>query len=259
MRRLSQNQAALACQSRLWGAHMNKQFSDREVYWSNRSMSRLGQDLSGERVLTLIIDSMDHAKWALPRSGYLAAKQFNSLQRPHMDCTAVICHGHSVTVAFAEPHIVKGSDFTCELILYVLDQLTRAGLDLREYHINIQADNCSKECKNNGVVRLVSFLCSRRSIRSARLLFCVSGHSHEDVDQFFSLLGSFLQTQSELHDPPQFMNALKSYLGNRAVRPDEPMRDVVKIDRFRDWMPGLFQMFVLVDFHHKMFCLNFVC
>ena len=85
-----------------------------------------GQDLSGEKVLTL-----DHRfRWTTPR--YLAAKQFNSLQRPHMDCIAVICHGHLVTVAFAEGHIIKGSDFTCEHSLYALDYLTRAGLDLTD-------------------------------------------------------------------------------------------------------------------------------
>lgn len=69
-------------------------------------------------------------RWTTPK--YLAAKQFNSLQRPRMDCIAVICHGHLVTVAFAEGHIIKGSDFTCEPSLYALDYLTPAGLDLTD-------------------------------------------------------------------------------------------------------------------------------
>eukprot|EP00435_Cladocopium_sp_Y103_P043325 s2636_g12.t1 len=236
MKRLGSNQAALMAQSKLWGAHMKKQFSDRECYWNYRSLSRIGSDVDGQSTLTLIIDSMDHAKWSLPRTAAMAAKQFNNVVRPHMECCAVIVHGHLVCVAFAEHHIVKGADFTCELLVHVMHKLTQSGLDLRDYEVNIQSDNCTKETKNNSTCRLLAYLTSRRAIRRARMHYCMSGHSHEDIDQYFSLLGAFLGTQNELHNPRQFMDALKVYMQNESVRPNEKLRDVIKIEAVRDWM-----------------------
>ena len=190
-------------------------------------------------MLTLIVDSMDHGKWCIPRSAVLEAKQFNSFSRPHMDCTAVLAHGHLVAVAFVESHVVKGADYTCELLCYVFDKLTRSGVDLRNYEIQVQSDNCTKECKNNSVLRLLGVLTSRRAVRCSRLQFCMSGHSHEDVDQFFGLLASFLSTKPELYTPEHFMNALTEYLSNRAVRSHEALRDVVKVECVRDWIHGI--------------------
>ena len=236
MKRLGGNQNALDAQSKLWGEHMALQYADREIYWSNRSMSRLQKDLDGESTLTLIIDSMDHSKWALPRSALLAAKQFNSMVRPHLDCTAVIIHGHLLAIAFAENHVIKGANYTCELLLWVLNKLTESGLDLRQFEINTQSDNCSKEAKNNSVLRLLSYLVSRRSVRCARMHFCMTGHSHEDVDAFFSLLGAFLGTEPELHDPGAFMQALERYMKNSSVRQHEKLREIIKIDKTRDWI-----------------------
>lgn len=236
MKRLSNNEEALKAQSILWGLHMNKQFADREVYWSNRTLSRIGKDCAGQKTLTLIVDSMDHAKWAIPQSEALAAKSFNNLVRPHMDCTAILCHGHLVAVAFTEHQVIKGGDYTCELLCHTFDKLTQTGPDLREYEIHLQCDNCSKEGKNNAVVRLLGYLCSKRSIRAARLHSCVSGHSHEDVDQFFSLLGAFLATKKELYNPAAFMESLRQYLSNPAVRQHERIREVLKIDCVRSWI-----------------------
>lgn len=236
MRKLSQNKEALAMQARLWGNHMEKQFQDRQTYWNLRSISRLGQDVNGNSSICLIIDGMDRAKWSVPRSAVLAAKSLNGLQRPNLDCTGIIVHGHMVCTAFGYPGVIKGANWTCELLTFVFDKLVQSGIDLRHYEINLQSDNATKESKNNSVARMLSFYVSRGLIRCARMHYCVSGHSHEDIDQYFSLLGSYLQTQSELHDPEQFAEPLRRYLSNTSVRPLETMREVVQVDQVRDWL-----------------------
>ena len=109
------------------------------------------------------------------------------------------------------------------------------GIPRTNCHITNGSFNCSKEAKNNSLCRYLAALCARGRIHSARMHFCASGHSHEDIDQFFSLLGTFLQSQSELHDPGQFLDAVRKYLSNRSVRPLERGRDVVKIDQVRSW------------------------
>lgn len=235
MRRLASNKEALQFQSRLWGAHMERQFADRKVYWQNRSMSRAGHDINGRPTITIIIDGMDHSKWALPRSACLASKSFGGMVRPHMDCTGIIVHGHLLITAFGHPNVVKGGSWTSDLLTFVFHKLRASGLDLREYEVHIQSDNATKETKNNTICRLLSYYVGRGFLRCARMQFCTSGHSHEDIDQYFSLLGSFLQHQPEIHHPSEFKEALCRYLSNPSVRPSEPLREVVQVDRVRDW------------------------
>lgn len=234
IRKLGSNEAARLEQSRLWSQHLNKQFADRRIYWKNRALSRLGSDNQGRKVLTIIIDSMDHSKWALPRSKAFESKAFSGMIRPHLDCTGLIAHGHLVMIAFAEGHIVKGANWTCELLSMALQKLS-ATTDLREYELHVQADNSSRECKSNTVARYLSLIVARHRVRCARLQCCVTGHSHEDIDQFFSLLGSYLESCHEVHTPSQFCNSLREYLANRSVRPPETLRDVRKIDVVHAW------------------------
>ena len=239
MRKLGANQEARRAQARLWGAHMNLQWADRNIYWQHRSMSRVGMDQNGSPVISAIVDSMGHAKWAVPRSACLHAKTFNTFHRPQLTVTALIAHGRGILLALGEPYVTQGGDWTCELVAHLFHWLTANNIDLRECHIRIQADNATKECKNNSLARLLSLYVGRRRVRSCQLNFCLSGHSHEDVDQFFSLLSSYLQRQRELPDSEAFAEALRQYMSNPGVRPHEPLRAVVKIDRVRDWRLGL--------------------
>ena len=234
--RLSENRAARMAQCQRWDRHMLRQYEDRKEYWSNRAASRLGADIHGEKVLTLIIDSMDRSKWLLPRSSALQSKSFAQFSRPCLDCTGVLVHGKFFGIYFSEPHIRKSSDWTVEVLVNVLEKIAADGqLDLREYTLCIHGDNCSKEIKNNSMCRFLALLTARNRIKRARLATLQSGHSHEDIDQCFSLLGTYLQSQREIHCPADFIDSLKAYLANTSVRPQEPLRDVVKVDRVRAW------------------------
>lgn len=188
IRRLTDNREARLAQCRLWDRHISRQYADRQVYWTNRASSRLGTDAGGNRTLTMIVDSMDRSKWVVPRSAALQSKSFSSLIRPVLDCTGMIVHGHYVGIAFAEPHVIKGSDWSCELVVAVLEKLTQSGLDLRSFDLRLHADNCTKELKNNSLCRLLGLLVARGRVRRASLECLQTGHSHEDVDQFFHCL-----------------------------------------------------------------------
>ncbi|CAK9111480.1 Uncharacterized protein SCF082_LOCUS51747 [Durusdinium trenchii] len=191
VRRLSDNAVARESQLRFWNEHMELQFADRQVYWSNRAMSRLGQDQNGARTITIICDSMDHSKWCVPRSSVVASsKAFQQLHRPYLTCTGVLVHGHLVCIAFSEAHVAGGSNYTCEVLAYIFSRLASSGIDLRSYRVNCQFDNASKEGKNNAVCRLLSLAVARCRLGCARMCFTMSGHSHEDIDQFFLFLAA---------------------------------------------------------------------
>lgn len=252
MKKLSQDELARSAQAALWAKHLQQQFRDRQAYWNARSMSRLGHNFSGQKTIALILDSMDRSKWAIPRSSVLSSKSMHGLARPVMDCTGCIVHGSFAMVAFCEPHIQKGGDWTVELLSIVFSRLTEIGLDLRSCDVWIQGDNASKELKSNSVLRVLSLMVARRRLGSAKMCFCLSGHNHEDIDQFFSLLGTFLQSRSELHTPAEFTQAIHEYVGNPSVRPREATKDVMKIDQVRSWPTvfGIWLVFLLSQIQH---------
>lgn len=240
IRKCGCNRLAAAAQTQQWSNHLKKQYMDRTVYWDLRAQSRLGHDEGGRPVLTIIMDSMDRSKWCVPRTSALQSKQLAPLRRPVLDLTACICHGKLLAIYFAEPSIVKGSSWTCEILMNVFHTLSTQGIDLREYSVVLHGDNCSKEVKSNSVARLLALLVARRRLRHGQLQTLMTGHSHEDVDAFFGLLGSWLQSQSELHDPQMFEDAVAKFLSNNSVRPEEPVRIVQRVSRVRDWTRGLF-------------------
>ena len=150
IKKLAGNRTAMAAQQKEWACHLDRQYSDRVQYWNCRASSRLGSfDAAGCQTLCVIVDSMDRSKWAIPRAAALGTKELGGLQRPVLDLTCMLAHGVACGVFMGDPRVTKGSSWTCEGLLHLLDVLTRQGLDLRQCELIVQADNCSKECKSN--------------------------------------------------------------------------------------------------------------
>lgn len=235
IRKLTGNRAAMAAQQAIWSRHLDRQYADRVCYWNARASSRLGFDESGGPTICCIIDSMDRSKWAIPRAAALCTKELGAMARPNLDMTLIIAHGQLCGAFFADPRVQKGSNWTVDIILHTLHVLASQGLDLRNYSFILQSDNASKEAKSNAVLRLMALLVSRKRLRQAHLRCLVSGHSHEDVDQTFSLMASFLERKTELHNDRHFAEAMEEFWGNPSVRPSEPHRFVHRVSQVRDW------------------------
>ena len=62
--------------------HFSRQYRDRQVYWSHRTLSRT-QSTSGAPIthLSMIVDGMDQQKHVYPKSQALQAKEFASWSR----------------------------------------------------------------------------------------------------------------------------------------------------------------------------------
>ena len=110
----------------------------------------------------------------------LQSKDFASFNRPHLTCTGVICHGYSALLCVSETHISADSSRTTEIIMHTLQRLqSNLKVDLRACQLVVQSDNCSKEGKNNTLLRTLSGLVASRRLARAELNFLESGHSHE--------------------------------------------------------------------------------
>ncbi|CAE7894971.1 unnamed protein product, partial [Symbiodinium microadriaticum] len=230
--RLGNDYRARQAQVIAYGRHLRRQYDDRLRYWRNRAQSRI-RALGVRQLLTvcLIIDSIDHSKLRWPRSLVLQSKDFASFNRPHLTCTGVICHGYSALLCVSETHISADSSRTTEIIMHTLQRLqSNLKVDLRACQLVVQSDNCSKEGKNNTLLRTLSGLVASRRLARAELNFLESGHSHEDVDSWFALLAAFIEQHQEVHSPEAFVDLLNGFL-RAQPRPHEEDRAVVKLDQ----------------------------
>ena len=239
-RKLGHNLAARRAQFEALQRHLRRQHNDRRIYWRSRAQSRLDahsaySGVSADFELCAILDSMDAGKYAWPRSRIMASKQFSNFNRPRMSCTALLVHGHLGLTVLTHHSIACNSSRTAEILSHGLTLLSQQRLDLRYAFLHLQADNASKECKNQCVLRHLAMQIALRKLKGAQLSFLSSGHSHEDVDGMFALVRAWLNRHPELWTPKQFQDCLKSFFDQPQHRPYEKFKSVIMMSKFRDW------------------------
>lgn len=242
---------ARRAQHELLQRHLSRQYKDRQCYWASRARSRLSATTLGECEVTCILGSMDAQKHSWPRSRAMSSKEFASFCRPRLTSTSLIIHGFSVTVALSPNICSANSSRSTEILAHGFSQLSTR-LDLRKVRICIQADNYTKEIKNNGTLRLIGMWTALRKIAGGELSFLSSGHSHEDIDAMFNLLRSCIESHRELWTPESFRSCIESFFEDPKNRPFEPHRKVLLMSKFRDWT--LDYNLDRMIFHLDLFC-----
>ena len=136
-------------QVRLYTEHLKAQYTDRRCYWSSRGLSRMKNGAH----ICVIIDSMDQGKTSLPRSDLTRAKDLSTLQKPKCHLTAVLVHGWFILMYLSDADLPKNSSVMIEIMSHVLTKLQQQSCCLAQHHLHIQADNTSREMKNNPFLR----------------------------------------------------------------------------------------------------------
>ena len=231
IKELSGHFAARAKQVSLFGEHLRAQYLDRTQYWGCRGVSRLKNH--GE--VTCIIDSMDQQKFCYPRSEIYKSKELSTFIRPRAHITALLMHGHFVLVTVAEHNCPKNANFMTEVIAYGLTLLRKKGVDTSKLFFRIHSDNTVRECKNNILLSWIGSMVGRGLIAGGALAHLRSGHSHEDIDQCFGALASFMARKGRYaRHTGDFVQLIRQWL-HQYKRPYETDRYCVKMDQFRNW------------------------
>ena len=183
-------------QRMLYDRHLASQFEDRKCYWSMRASSRLRS-----KIIVAIIDGMDQAKYAIPRSSLFQSHTFDKYTRPRLHVWGVLCHGFAAMLSVSDADASKGGSTTCELVLYLLSVLRKHSIELSEYEVVIQLDNTTSSNKNNSTAAMCGVLTQRGIVRSMRLSFLRVGHTHE--------VGAFKNSED-----PQSSEAQWGYVDN---------------------------------------------
>ena len=117
--------------AREWRLHLRSAYHDRLIYWWCRYASRHSMD-----VLTIIIDSMDKAKFAWPQYPWgRTDKTLHSFRRPRLVVTGAFAHGYGTFLFIADDNLSHGSCAFCDVLCRVLEsvwaQCKRRGLRFR--------------------------------------------------------------------------------------------------------------------------------
>lgn len=165
--------------------HYRDTYLDRQIYWNLRLASR-----SHGNVLTLIIDSMDKAKFAWPRWSFaVRPHELADLRRPRAVFTASWAHGYCCDLYMANESVNHGSDAFLEVLCQTIQRVkvlcVEQGRPFPE-HLVIQSDNTVAQAKNQHVMLFLAWLVHKRYFMTATLNFMVVGHTHEDVGNRFA-------------------------------------------------------------------------
>jgi hypothetical protein len=146
-----------------------------------------------------------------------------------MNFTCTLVHGYGACLFMSPDTVTHGADFCidviCRSIQMVYEQIRGHGgtgaMDEDDWeelvakfprHLVIQSDNTVSQAKNQFFSLFLAFLVATGLFETATLNFLRVGHTHEDIDQFFSLIVSLILKQHHYETPEDLLNFLDQEL-----------------------------------------------
>ena len=121
LKSLSGDRLGRQCQMQMYSAHLKRQYEDRCLYWQARAASRMNAiTADSTQQVCCIVDGMDHSKFRYPRSLAMLSKEYDFLQRPHLNMHAILAHGHMCLLSLADITVPKDASFCVELLSHCL-------------------------------------------------------------------------------------------------------------------------------------------
>lgn len=177
-------------------AHLVFQRRMREAYYKNRELA----SKEPATYMSTICDGMDQAKVRVPRFGR-ASKGLN--HQMDLGLEGVLFHGPLKRMDFYMiPHTYKGgSNVTIHCLNESLKRMQAAYKDRGLQWPTtwcLQLDNTTKENKNQFVLAWLQMPVDTHVFDEILVSFLPVGHTHEDIDQRFSVISRALRTENIL-------------------------------------------------------------
>ncbi|KAL3698128.1 hypothetical protein R1sor_012204 [Riccia sorocarpa] len=214
--------------------HLKHQMSGRNEYYSHREMSTRTPSL----YLSFIHDAMDHAKTYVPRlsdklkslMGHVTPLSLKLRDYETFftgDCTRDLAFNttpvHPLFDALLDGDVFKTTVLEKKSLsreeYFGLQQQQDLGegrrLRMLPPNLYIQLDNSAKDNKNWAVMAFCSELVARGCCKTITMSFLVVGHTHEDVDAFFSKVNA-AQAGRSIESLPHFLEVVHNAQSSKA-------------------------------------------
>lgn len=214
--------------------HLMTQQRERDVYYDHRRIGRetfAGQLPLDQGAVSLIVDFMEQAKTDLPhfvRSPKgLKEEMENALP---LAVLGILVHGYRHYAFVVPPWVGAGADTIIECISQVL-------ADLPAQHarkLYIQFDNAT-ENKCRATFGFLGSLVHSHRFDEVEVGCLLVGHTHEDVDQWFSVLGDKLKP-TVFVTPEELGYLLRTAHSDPALKAN--VRHLKYRHNFTEWLDG---------------------
>ncbi|XP_078610377.1 uncharacterized protein LOC144881295 [Branchiostoma floridae x Branchiostoma japonicum] len=188
-------------------SHLQLANSARQKYYKHIKKAKQYPD----NYLSLIIDSMDQNKTALPHFS-TPTKNQSSLEQMKVHLTGVLAHGQRKSYVYAWTSKYRMDvNITTNVLIDVLTDISKARGGRLPSTLYLQLDNSAKENKNKFMIAFCTWLVKLQVFQKVKLGYLMAGHTHEDVDQMFSRFSVKLQRQDATTIPELFTTIEASY------------------------------------------------
>ena len=208
--------------------HLEHQYDERQVYYNHREKALKHP----EKYMSIIIDGMDQAKLDMPHFARATKGNSNPLGN---SLVGVLIHGVEFK-QFVVSHAMKGGanemmTVLTTSIIELQDQYRREGKAWPEV-LYLQLDNTTKDNKNRALLTFLDEIVKLGVFQKVKVGFLYVGHTHEDIDQRFSVISRHLR----MHDiltMQKFLQALREL--NKGGK--EPVVTARTLDWMYDFSP----------------------
>lgn len=184
--------------------HLKDQRDERCVYSDHKAKARNKPNW----YLSIIIDDMDQNKTSVPQTD----RETDATQeapRVRVHVTGVRVHGEpNLTHVFTWfDHFPSDCNVPIECLLRILETVRQHRGGQLPPVLYLQLDNCGVN-KNRWLLALLALLVEKGIFQKIKLSFLMVGHTHADIDQFFSCVSRKLKHLDTVHTLPQLHAAI---------------------------------------------------
>lgn len=186
-------------------AHWTFVREERDSYYYRRHQAIT----AGEDYLSIIIDGADQAAYGLPHF-IEKDKDSASAQKLPVYLMGALVHGLGC-YAFSYINNVKhGTNIVIECLHRIFCHLLTIKSGRLPRVLFLQVDNTCKQNKNKYMIGYLACMVQWHLFSQVYMSFLPVGHTHEDVDQFFSKIAGHLRT-NDAYDRNDIVNAAKDF------------------------------------------------
>jgi hypothetical protein len=158
--------------------------------------------------VSLIMDAMDQRKTAIP-FWLNPPKNVSGFFQLRTKLMAVKVHGRAHYCFWSSSQIVHDSNFSVECLRRALLKL-ETDFGKLPPTLYLQCDN-GPDMKSKQFLAFCASLVERGVFQKVKLSYLVVGHTHEDIDQYFSVISRFIKhILKTIMCPSEFVAALRS-------------------------------------------------